>query len=146
MYRSIKFFAFVLILALSSALLIHRNAVADDTMGLDVVGYNHTDHDIGGFSVNGEAGSYVGKHEQGGFACCAALPAKYAPGMTVTVKWADEYNRNPQSRTVTVPPYRPEDGGMFAVHFLRDGQIKVFVTMYGPKHPGYPLQGEEARM
>jgi hypothetical protein len=35
---------------------------------------------------------------------------------------------------------------MFAVHFLRDGEIKVLVTMYGPGNPSYPLKGDEARM
>jgi len=146
MYRLLKILACIAILALSTALLVHRNAAADGPMGLDVVGYNHTDHSIGDFSVNEEAGSFLARHEQGGFACCVSLPAKYTPGMTVTVTWTDEYNKNRQSRTVPVPPYTPEDSGMFAVHFLSGGQIKVFVTMYGPRHPNYPLKGDDARM
>jgi hypothetical protein len=148
MYRLIKILAFFAVLALSSALLVHRNAAADDTMGLDVVGYNHTDHDIGGFSVNGEAGSYLGKHEGGGgFTCCVSLPAKYASGMTVSVRWTDEYNKNSQSRAVTVPPFGPKDTGVFAVHFLRNGEIKVFVTdLVYITNPDYPLKGDEARM
>ncbi|WP_322028895.1 DUF3304 domain-containing protein [Paraburkholderia sp. J76] len=147
MNRLLKILAFVAILALSGALALHRTAKADETMGLDVVGYNHTDHDIGSFSVNSEAGSYIGKHEQGGFACCVALPAKFSPGMTVTVKWTDAYNKNPQSRIVTVPPFSPKDTGVFAVHFLRSGEIKVFVTdLVFITNPDYPLKGDEATM
>ncbi|MCP3723236.1 DUF3304 domain-containing protein [Paraburkholderia sp. CNPSo 3272] len=147
MYRLIKILACIEILALSSALLIHRNAATDDTMGLDVVGYNHTDHSIGSFSVNSEAGSFLAKHEQGGFACCVSVHAKYTPGMTVTVRWTDNYDKNPQSRTVTVPPFRPKDTGVFAVHFLRSGEIKVFVTdLVLTTNPEYPLKGDEAKM
>ncbi|MGF6753542.1 DUF3304 domain-containing protein [Paraburkholderia sp. GAS42] len=147
MYRLLKILACIVILALSSALLIHRNAEADGTMGLDVVGYNHTDHDIGDFSVNSEAGSYVGKHEQHGFSCCVSLPAKYSPGMTVTVTWTDEYNKNPQIRAVPVPPFKPKDTGVFAVHFLRNGDIKVFITdLVIISNPDYQLKGDEARM
>jgi len=147
MYRILKIVGCIVVLALSTALLVHRNAAADDTMGLDVVGYNHTDHDIGDFSVNNGAGSYVGKHDQHGFSCCVSLPAKYTPGMTVTVTWTDEYNRNPQSRTVAVPPFGPNDTGVFAVHFLRNDDIKVFVTdLVLLSNPDYPLKGDQARM
>ena len=147
MYRILKIIACIVILALLSALLIHRNAEADGTMGLDVVGYNHTDHSIGDFSVNSEAGSFLARHEQSGFACCVSLPAKYTPGMTVTVTWTDEYNKHPQSRTVPVPPFGPKDTGVFAVHFLCNGEIKVFVAdLVFLSNPDYPLKGDEARM
>jgi hypothetical protein len=36
--------------------------------------------------------------------------------------------------------------GRFAVHFLRDGNVKVFVTMMSLHHPDYPLKGDEARL
>ncbi|MCP3723752.1 DUF3304 domain-containing protein [Paraburkholderia sp. CNPSo 3272] len=122
-------------------------ASSTETMGLGVVGYNHTDHDIGDFSVNGEAGSYVGKHEEHGVACCVSLPAKHTPGLTVTVTWTDEDNKHPQSRVVAVPPYTPADGGEFHVHFLRNGNIKVFATaIVFLGNPDYPLKGDEARM
>lgn len=117
----------------------------DDPMGLDVVGYNHTNDDIGWFSVANGGGAYVGKHEQSGFACCASIPRKYTPGMTTTVRWGG-VNRETQERVVEVAPYTPKDGGMLAVHFLRNGDIKIFVTMLGPRHPDYPLKGDEAKM
>ncbi|MBB3255534.1 hypothetical protein F4827_000259 [Paraburkholderia bannensis] len=122
-------------------------ASSAETMGLDVVGYNHTDNSIGSFSVNGQGGSFLARHEGGGgFTCCVTLPAKYTPGLAVTVTWTDTYGEHPQSRVVAVPPFERKDAGMFAVHFLRDGQIKVFVTMYGPRHPDYPLKDDEAKM
>ncbi|GFZ92196.1 DUF3304 domain-containing protein [Dyella caseinilytica] len=143
---ALKKFAVALMFAMVSTLLSSCQA-ADDTMGLDVVGYNHTDHSIGDFSVNGEAGSFLARHSGGGgFACCVSLPSQYTPGMSVTVTWTDTYNAHPQSRVVVVPLYTPEDGGHFAVHFLRNGQIKVFVTMYYPEHPNYPLKGDEVPM
>ncbi|GFZ92206.1 DUF3304 domain-containing protein [Dyella caseinilytica] len=141
----LKKLAVVLMLVLLSGLLAGCQA-ADHTMGLDVVGYNHTDHDIGDFSVNGEAGSFLARHEAHGMACCVSLPSRYTPGMSVTVTWTDTYNAHPQSRVVAVPPYTPEDSGAFAVHFLRNGDIKVFVTMHLPYPDQYPVTADEAQM
>ncbi|QAU23564.1 DUF3304 domain-containing protein [Dyella sp. M7H15-1] len=118
---------------------------SNDKMGLDVVGYNHTDRDIGWFTVGNGGGGILRKHKQGGSACCISIPRKYNPGMTVTVRWGG-VERETQERAVQVPPYTPEDGGHFAIHFLRNGDIKVFVTMYYLEHPDYPLKGDEAKM
>ena len=133
-------------LMLLVALCVPLAACGDDRMGLDVVGFNHTDHDIGDFSVNDAGGAYEGKHEGGKATCCISLPAKYRPGMTVQVTWSGLEVGTPQTRTVVVPPYGPHDTGEFDVHFLRNGQVKVFVTMLGPLHPDYPLKGDEAKM
>ncbi|GFZ98796.1 hypothetical protein GCM10011408_19310 [Dyella caseinilytica] len=119
---------------------------SDNTMSLDVVGYNHTDHDIGYFSVNNAGGAYEGKHEGGKSVCCISISEKYKPGMTVTVRWGGLEIGTPQQRTVEVPPYHPDDGGEFHVHFLRDGNVKVFVTRYMLWHPNYPLKGDEAKL
>ncbi|GFZ98787.1 hypothetical protein GCM10011408_19300 [Dyella caseinilytica] len=91
----------------------------DDTMSLDVVGYNHTNHDIGYFSVNSAGCPCIGKHEGGEkFTHCISIPSTYKSGMTVVLHWGGLEMGTPQQRAVEVPPYRPEDGGMFAVHFL----------------------------
>ncbi|RDS80888.1 DUF3304 domain-containing protein [Dyella monticola] len=116
------------------------------TMGLDVVGYNHTDRDIGWFSVGNGGGGYLGKHEQGGSSCCASIPRTYKPGMTVKVTWGGLEIGKTQERIVAIPPYTPEDGGHFAVHFLRNGDIKVFVTMHYLENPHYPLKDDEAKL
>ena len=136
----------VLLPMLLAALCLSLAVCGDDRMGLDVVGYNHTDHDIGDFNVNDAGGAYEGKHEGGKATCCISLPAKYRPGMTVQVTWSGLEVGTPQTRTVVVPPYGPHDTGEFDVHFLRNGQVKVFVTMLGPLHPDYPLKGDEAKM
>ncbi|WP_246119059.1 MULTISPECIES: DUF3304 domain-containing protein [Cupriavidus] len=116
-------------------------------MALEMVGYNHTDEGIYAFAVNKSGGPYLAPHRGGGnFTCCASVPRTYRPGMTLDVEWVNNIKDIPKQRTVVVPPYRPQDGGMLSVHFLRDGNVKVFVTMVGPRHPTYPLQGDEARL
>jgi hypothetical protein len=135
-----------LLLSILLACALSSCQASDDAMGLDVTGYNHTDKDIGFFSVDGQGGSFVIRHGQGGFSCCVSIPSKYTTGMTVTVRWGGEEIGKTQERVVAVPPYRPEDGAIFAVHFLRDGEIKVFVTMYLLGYPKYPLKADEAKL
>ena len=64
--------------------------------------------------------------------------------MEATIRWSDGSLKNEQERVVEIPRYG--DGGKFDVHFLRNGEIKVFVTGYALWHPDYPLKGEEAEM
>ncbi|WP_240669160.1 DUF3304 domain-containing protein [Dyella sp. M7H15-1] len=120
---------------------------SNDRMGLDVVGYNHTDRDIGWFSVGNGGGGYLGKHEGGGgFVCCISIPRKYKPGMTITVRWGG-VDRETQEQVVEVPPYTSKDTGVFAVHFLRNGSVKVFATdLVFLSNPDYPIKGDEAKM
>jgi hypothetical protein len=119
----------------------------NEEMSLEMVGYNHTDTSIGWFHVNETGGPFIMKHKGGGkFTCCLSIPRTYKPGMTVQVGWGGKSIGTPQERTVTVPPYGPGDRGMFAVHFLGDGQVKVFVTMMTLRHSDYPLKGDEAKM
>ncbi len=85
-------------------------------------------------------------HTEGGgkFTCCVTVPRVYKPGRTAKVDGSiasTMFRRSGRRR----PPYRPEEIGRFAVHFLRDGNIKVFVTMMALRHPDYPLKGDEAR-
>jgi hypothetical protein len=118
----------------------------DEPISVEMVGYNHTDVGIYAFEVNGRGGPNIWPHEGGGkFTCCVTVPRVYKPGMTAKVRWVHRIDDVPQERIVAVPPYRPEEIGRFAVHFLRDGNIKVFVTMMALRHPDYPLKGDEAR-
>lgn len=122
-------------------------ACSQEMVSLEIVGHNHTDHDVGSFGVNGYGAIYVGRHSGGGkFTCCINVPLKYKPGMTVQIDWTDERGENLQVRTVPVPPYSPGDTGQFSVHFLKNGDIKVFVVRYMLEHPNYPLKGEEAKL
>ncbi|WP_153074104.1 DUF3304 domain-containing protein [Paraburkholderia bonniea] len=144
LHRLQRYFLWFVLVALCPSI---AACSGNDTMPLSVVGYNHTNRDIGAFYVNDSGGPYLGKHEGGGnFTCCIALPKQYKPGMTVKVGWSGLEVGEPQQRTVVVPRYGPHDGGMLAVHFLRNGQVKVFVTMLMSWHPDYPLKGDEAKM
>ena len=109
-------------------------------------GYNHTDKVIGEFQVNGgSGGSALAPHSGGGsLTCCASIPAKWRPGLQVTIRWVDGWSENEQERVVPVPEYTDETAGDFTVHFLRNGEVKVFSTRYALWHPDYPLKGEEA--
>ncbi|QAU25401.1 DUF3304 domain-containing protein [Dyella sp. M7H15-1] len=138
--RSIRIFALV-------ALCLVLAGCPSDNVPLEVVGYNHTDRSIGDFYVNGGWGAFLMKHSGGGtYTCCVVVPPVYKPGMKATITWSDEAGENPRSREIAVQPYGPNDFGLFAVHFLRDGQIKVFVTPYNLGHPDYPLKGDEAKL
>ncbi|MBO4120786.1 DUF3304 domain-containing protein [Cupriavidus gilardii] len=117
----------------------------DELIGTNVVGYNHTDKAIGHFTVNGGGGAYMEPHAGGGkFACCASVPIPWQPGLTMTVGWTDEFDENYRQRVVEVPKY--DKVGDVAVHFLRNGEIKIFVTNYALWHPQYPLKGTEAQL
>ena len=133
-------------LALLAALPLATSGCGDEPISVEMVGYNHTDVGIYAFEVNGHGGPNIGAHQGGGkFTCCVTVPRVYKPGMTAKVRWVHRIDDVPQERIVAVPPYRPEEIGRFAVHFLRDGNIKVFVTMMALRHPDYPLKGDEAR-
>jgi hypothetical protein len=132
--------------SLLAALSLAISGCGDEPISVEMVGYNHTDEGIYAFEVDGHGGPYIGPHEGGGkFTCCVTVPRAHKPGMTVKVRWVNHIKDVPQMRVVSVPPYRPEEVGRFAVHFLRDGNVKVFVTMMALRHPDYPLKGDEAR-
>lgn len=111
----------------------------------NIVGYNHTDTHLARYSVNGYGSSSIGAHEGGGaFTCCVGVPLEWQPGMTATISW--RWHESEDVHTAEVPVPRYERAGDFAVHFLRSGEVKVFVTNYALAHPEYPLQGEQATM
>ena len=115
-----------------------------DTAGIRA--YNHTNNVIGQFQINGgSGGSFVVPHGSGGLTCCAVIPAKWRRGLQVTVRWSDGHFNNEQERTVSIPEY-DNRGTDLVVHFLRSGEVKVFVTGYLLGHPDYPLKGEEAEL
>jgi len=118
-------------------------ACKDTTIASSVVGYNHTDRGIV-FSLHG-ATDYLSPHSGGGsFVCCVKLPAPWYPGLTATVKWrwggTDEWFKE----TVPIPEYDYHKTGQTSVHFLRNGEIKVFAPLGGLGHPDYPLKGPAA--
>ncbi len=110
--------------------------------GLIVNGYNHTDDSLV-FSVDGQAGALVFPHSSGGGACCLAIYKQWRPGMTVNISWSHGKDNIQHERAVPVPEYG-DSIGLFNVHFLRGGEIKVFATLYDLGHEKYPLKGPEA--
>ena len=145
--RETKWFPSVWRLCLLAGLCLPLTGCTEDQMTLSLVGYNHTDRSIYRFGVNEYGGAYLGAHRGGGkFTCCTSIPRAYKPGMTVKVWWSDWGGENAMERDVEVPQYGPDEGGRFAVHFLRGGEVKVFVTMMDLSHPDYPLKGDEAKL
>lgn len=111
---------------------------------LNVVGYNHTDENINEFIVGSAAGGgFTEAHTGGGsFNCCASVPKQWHDGMSLDVKWSRDL-KNYKQRTVVIPRYSGNDA-FLAVHFLRNGEVKVYVTHYLLGHPDYPLSGPDA--
>ena len=109
-----------------------------------IVGYNHTDTTIVQFLINGGNGDSALRPHQGGgsTSCCVVVPDHWRPGLKVEISWTTDlktYHR----QVVPIPEY-DDKAGHFAVHFLRNGQIKVFVSNLYLGHPDYPLTGPEA--
>jgi hypothetical protein len=70
------------------------------------------------------------------------IARKWQPGTEVTVKWTSDLKNYSQQR-VAIPEYDATASRM-AVHFLRNGEVRVFVTSVSLGHPDYPLTGPEA--
>lgn len=126
-------------------LLLGACRLADATDSVGVVGYNHTGTTIVQFLVSGGGGgSFIYAHQGGGAACCVSIPKKWNSGLTVEVEWTADL-KSFKRESVSVPQYDARAGQM-AVHFLRNGDVRVFVTSLGLGHPDYPLKGPEASL
>lgn len=116
------------------------------TFGASLTGYNHTDKSIGAFYVNGGWGGNVFPGTGGGsFVCCVDLPNPWYEGFSVTVEWEDHEGKM-QKRVVPVPQYHAKTSSGFKVHFLRNGELKVFAGPVYLGHRDYPLKGVEAEL
>jgi hypothetical protein len=124
------------------------------TTSLQLSGYNHTDKSIGSFSISGGGGEggeagYLGPGQGGGgFTCCVSVPTVWRPSLKVTVIW-DGWEKDVEktiTRVVQVPKYDAKTASTMDVHFLRSGEVKVFVLRIGLGHRDYPLKGKEAEL
>ncbi len=106
-----------------------------------IQGYNHTDTTIPQFRVNGGSGGSARRHSASGRVCCAVLPYRWSPGLEVEISWTTDL-KTYQKVMLPIPKY--DEVGKLAVHFLRNGQVKVFSTAMILGHPDYPLTGPEA--
>lgn len=121
------------------------SACGEELLPANIVGYNHTDKDIGDFSINGKGGGFLQAHKGGGgFSCCIGIPKHWKSNYLVPVRWTDDHGKSYKERVVEVPRY--EKVGHVSVHFLRNGEVKVFATMLALWHPDYPLKGTDAKL
>ena len=133
-------------------------------LGAPIEGYSHTSAAINWFSVNGGGGPNISPYSGGGKQnCCASLPVKWHPGLTVVVEWekdpdpyasanwpplgtdgyraayklhAAKYTRH----RAVVPVARYERLGVVNVHFLPCNQVAVTAGLMMPGTPKYPYQ------
>ena len=133
-------------------------------LGAPIEGYSHTSAAINRFSVNKGGGPNISPYSGGGKQnCCASLPVKWHPGLTVVVEWekdpdpyasanwpplgtdgyraayklhAAKYTRH----RAVVPVARYERLGVVNVHFLPCNQVAVTAGLMMPGTPKYPYQ------
>jgi hypothetical protein len=119
---------------------------ADDTLDLKINALNYTDVAIGRLYVNDVLGGAARARRNGGasgMTCCVSLPARWRPGLTVTVDWRDDamYARNPNAlahRVVPVERYEPFYDGSLWVLFISGDTIKAYASRWNPGSPGFP--------
>ncbi|HGM6730463.1 TPA: DUF3304 domain-containing protein [Stenotrophomonas maltophilia] len=131
--------ATLVLLLLLPALAACKGQPASTPVG--VRGYNHTGQSIAQFQVNGGSGGSARRHSAGGTVCCAVVPDRWTPDLKAEIEWTTNLETY-QKAIVSIPRYN--EVGSLAVHFLRNGQVKVFVTNLILGHPDYPLTGPEA--
>ncbi|HCG0888709.1 DUF3304 domain-containing protein [Pseudomonas aeruginosa] len=162
---NINVLLYVLLGGIATLWLTGCSAGSSKNIPTPIEGYNHTSAAINGFTVNGSGGPNIGPHQGGRKQnCCISLPEKWRPGMTVVVEWEKDPNPGasrfwPQPRysdawrkaamehrthytrhcaVLEVPPY--DDVGAIVVHFLPCDEVKVIATLYGYRHPQYPIK------
>ena len=133
-------------------------------LGAPIEGYSHTSAAINRFSVNGAGGPNISPYSGGGKQnCCASLPVKWHPGLTVVVEWVKDpdpyaYGRWPERifsdawskrmeehkarythHRAVVPVAQYEDLGIVNVHFLPCNQVAVSAGATYPGRPDYPF-------
>ncbi|NNA04014.1 DUF3304 domain-containing protein [Pseudomonas lundensis] len=134
-------------------------------LGAPIEGYSHTSAAINWFSVNGAGGPNLAPYGYGGGQnCCASLPVKWHPGLTVVVEWekdpspydsvnwpdppfsdawskaAKEHETRYTRHRAVVPVARYERLGGVNVHFLPCNQVAVTAGLMMPRTPKYPYQ------
>ena len=134
-----------------------------DRLGAPIEGYSHTSAAINRFSVNGNGGPNLAPNGYGGGQmCCAPLPVKWHPGLTVVVEWekdptpydsvnwpkprysdawrkaARENEAKYTRHRAVVPVARYERLGVVNVHFLPCNQVAVTAGLILPGTAGYP--------
>ena len=141
--------------------------VEEEAVTLSYLAVNHTAHSVVSFTINGEGGVLNARPFSGGgdAVCCVTLPAKWRPGLKVTIRWEndgdwlkDEQGREVirdgkrvyvplphKERTVELAPYTAHDLQHFDVHFMPGDQVIAKPSYYYPWHPDYKPPYPKAR-
>lgn len=125
-----------------------------ETTPLEITAYNHTDREIAWYSVEiegsrgGGAGFLGAGSGGGGFTCCISVPSTWTSEVKIKVSVVEIFGNDERKivRLVSVPKYDAKTAGAMNVHFLRNGEIKIFVTRIMLGHRDYPLKGREAEL
>ena len=148
---SLRFWQFACVLGLAVMLTACDN---NEMLAGDVGGYNHmpdSGWSIAGFTINGAGGPNIQPESGGGaFSCCMSFPKHWHPGMKAKVRWFYDVQVGdprtpppPQEVEVEIPEYTPKTAGAVQVHFYSDHRVKVVISVYGIRHPRYPMTEEE---
>ncbi|GAA3927251.1 hypothetical protein GCM10022229_21720 [Luteimonas lutimaris] len=114
----------------------------DEMVGVGITGIDHLpDHlSIQDFWVNGYNAAQAGKG--GSTVCCAMLPARWRPGLTVQVRWGitNWRDKTYSMHEATVPVEHYDEVGRLWVHFLKDGSVRVVSSNLAAwkQHADYP--------
>ncbi|WP_273802402.1 DUF3304 domain-containing protein [Proteus vulgaris] len=125
-------------------------------LGAGLQGYNHTQFEISGFSINGGYGSI------GGTVCCVMIPEKWRPNLTAHIRWEtvdtskfppppkfsqveaykhwkQQLRDNTSSHETWVPIPQYDEPCSVKVHFLPCNEVKITTSCKGYGHPEYPI-------
>ncbi|WP_313065326.1 DUF3304 domain-containing protein [Achromobacter animicus] len=93
------------------------------------------------FWVNGVSGHQAGTG--GSIVCCAKLPRKWRPDLTVRVSWgvANWRDCTWESRERRVPVERYEQAGRLYIHFLSDGSVRAISSNISPGYGNVDYPG-----
>ena len=105
----------------------------EPTVGVGISGIDHLPEHLSvqQFYVDGYSAFQAG--DGGSVVCCAVLPRRWRPDLTVEIRdcdWMQHVRR--------VPVDRYQEPGRLWVHFLKDGAVRVVSSGVGPGNPDYP--------
>ncbi len=145
------------LLAMFSMMLL-AGCFEEEKIGVSYIGVNHTLEDVVDVTING-TGGIMAAYPRGtsGSVCCVTVPAKWKPGLSVTIAWEpdgswllDDQGKEVirdgktvlvrgkrKTKIVALPQYdKPED---LWIHFFPNEEIKLVMSKYGPGHPKHGL-------
>jgi hypothetical protein len=112
----------------------------EQTTGMPITGMDHLpDHlSVSQFYVDGYSAFQAGGG--GSTVCCASLPSRWRPDLTVEIRWHITNWRDcdwvQHTRRVRVERY--DEPGRLWVHFMKDGKVRAISSGIGPGNPSYP--------